>query len=102
MLFRSIKSIPFFVNLQDEYKQKLDINGSHIILIKLKEAAEKFNNTQDIVIKIKELLASAIEKIETESFENEINKYIDNTVNQVINLIPMLNKITNSFKQKSK
>ena len=55
-----------------------------------------------IVIKIKELLASAIEKIETESFENEINKYIDNTVNQVINLIPMLNKITNSFKQKSK
>ena len=97
-----IKSIPFFVNLQDEYKQKLDINGSHIILIKLKESAEKFNNTQDIVIKIKELLASAIEKIETESFENEINKYIDNTVNQVINLIPMLNKITNSFKQKSK
>lgn len=101
-LLNVAKSIPFFVNLQDEYKQKLDISGSHIIISKLKEAAEKFNDTQDIVIKIKELLASAIEKIETESFENEINKYIDNTVNQIINIIPMLNKIANSFNQKSK
>lgn len=101
-LLNVAKSIPFFVNLQDEYKQKLDISGSHIIISKLKEAAEKFNDTQDIVIKIKELLASAIEKIETESFENEINKYIDNTINQIINIIPMLNKIANSFNQKSK
>lgn len=95
------KTIPFFVNLQDEYKQKLDINGSHIIINKLKEAAKKFNNTQDIVIKVKELLSSAVDKIETESFENEINKYIDSTVSQVINLLPMLNKITNNFKLKT-
>lgn len=96
------KNIPFFMDLQEEYKQKLDINGSHIILNKIKEAARKFNDTQDIVIKVKELLASAVEKVETESFENEINKYIDNSVNQVINILPMLNKLTNNFKTKSK
>ena len=79
--------------------QKSDINGSHIILNKIKEAARKFNDTQDIVIKVKELLSSAVEKVETESFENEINKYIDNSVNQVINILPMLNKLTNNVKK---
>lgn len=93
-LLNVAKGIPFFVNLQEEYNQKMDVNGVHTTIGKIIDAAKKFDDSQNIISKIKEILANAIEKIEKDNFANSIEKYIDSATKQVASILPMLEKFT--------
>ena len=86
------KGIPFFVKLQEEYKQKLDINGVHVTINKIIDSAKKFDNSQNIIEKIKDLLNKAVSKIEEDGFSTSIEKYIDSATKQVASILPMLEK----------
>lgn len=93
-LLNIAKGIPFFVNLQEDYHQKLDVNGVHVTINKVIEAANNFNDTQKILSKVKDLLDRSIAKIEDTSFDKSIEKYIDAATRQVSSIIPMLQKIS--------
>ena len=87
------KSIPFFANLQKEYNQKMDIDGVHVTINKIIDAARAFNNTQNIVEKIKDMLDVAVSKIDNDGFGESIEKYIDYVTNQIKSLLPILQNI---------
>ena len=93
-LLNIAKGIPFFVNLQEDYHQKLDVNGVHVTINKVIEAANNFNDTQKILSKVKDLLDRSIAKIEDTSFDKSIEKYIDAATRQVSSIILMLQKIS--------
>lgn len=93
-LLNIAKGIPFFINLQEDYHQKLDVNGVHVTINKIIEAANNFNDTQKILSKVKDLLDKSIAKIEDTSFDKSIEKYIDAATRQVSSIIPMLQKIS--------
>ena len=101
-LLNIAKQIPFFVNLQEEYNQKMTKEGAHIIISKLIEHARGFNNTQDIVAKIREMLSVTMTKINEPSFDESVDKYIDNASKQVLSIIPMLSNLGISKKKKTK
>ena len=93
-LLNIAKGIPFFVNLQEDYHQKLDVNGVHVTISKIIEAANNFTNTDILLSKVKDLLQRSIAKIETDGFDKSIEKYIDAATRQVSSIIPMLQKLS--------
>lgn len=93
-LLNVAKGIPFFVNLQEDYHQKLDVNGVHVTIGKIIEAANNFTNTDGLLSKVKDLLQKSIAKIEDTEFDKSIEKYIDAATRQVASIIPMLQKIS--------
>lgn len=93
-LLNVAKGIPFFTSLQAEYNQKMDVNGVHVTLNKIIDAAKKFDNSQNIIEKIKDLLNKAVSKIEEDGFSSSIEKYIDSATKQVASILPMLEKFT--------
>lgn len=97
-LLNIAKNIPFFVNLQEEYKQKLDFDGAHIIIEKIICVAKEFDDSQNILSKVKEILNKAIVSINQESFDTTIEKYIDTATKQVSTILPMLTNLT-TFKE---
>lgn len=93
-LLNIAKGIPFFVNLQEDYHQKLDVNGVHVTISKIIEAANNFTDADTLLSKVKDLLQRSIAKIETDGFDKSIEKYIDAATRQVASIIPMLQKLS--------
>ena len=95
-LLNIAKGIPFFVNLQKDYHQKLNVNGVHVTIGKIIEAANNFthDNSDVLLSKVKDLLQRSITKIETDGFDKSIEKYIDAATRQVSSIVPMLQKLS--------
>lgn len=93
-LLNVAKNIPFFVNLQEEYHQKLDFDGVHVIIEKMIRSAKEFDDSQNMLAKVKEILDRAIASIDQDSFDTAIEKYIDTATKQVSTILPMLSSLT--------
>lgn len=99
-LLNMAKNIPFFINLQNEYNQKMTIEGAHVTINKIIDGAKEFNNTQNIIEKIKTMLDSTITKVEDDGFAKSIEKYIDYVTNQIKSLLPVLQNMMDSKSSK--